>query len=181
MLKLKIHNFQKNKKIKQKYICPKQGGNNNSPKISWSSIPNAKSYALILEDPDAVIGNFVHWYLPFISSELSQINSLDYNLQRENIRRNSSFPKNLENNLQIIHGKNTLNKIGYHGPCAPERSGTHRYIFTLYALNGKLNNLDSLQISGTSEFETILQKNNIQIINSEKKEFLYSFKDYIDN
>ena len=180
MLKLKIHNFQKNEKILQKYICPKQGGSNNSPKISWSSIPNAKSYALIFEDPDAVNGNFVHWYLPFISSELSQINSLDYNLQQENKRINSSILKNIKNNLQIIHGLNGMNKIGYYGPCAPEGSGTHHYIFNLYALNEKLNNLDSLKISGTPEFETILQKNNIKIIYSEKKEFLYRFRDYTE-
>jgi len=169
--------LQKNKKILKKYICSNQGGGDHSPKISWKSIGNAKSYALILEDPDAVIGNFVHWYIPFIQKDINQINSLDYHIM-QNIN-----PENLKidpKTINIIHGKNTLNKIGYHGPCAPEGSGTHRYIFNLYALDGILIKLHSLQISGTHEFENILRKNKITIISKEKKEFLYGFRDYAE-
>lgn len=178
-LNLDIKNFTKNNKILRKYICKNHGGNNISPSLSWNKISDSTSYALILEDPDAVIGNFVHWYLPFIDPSITTISSLDYN-DSENLENKKE--KNSNQTIRIIHGKNTLGEIGYHGPCAPPNSGTHRYIFTLYALNGKLDftkNSKNLQIKGSTEFENILKENNIKILAFDKKEFHYSYKDFL--
>ena len=180
-----VKNFIKNNKILRKYICKNHGGNNISPQILWNKMSQTMSYALILEDPDAVIGNFVHWYLPFIDPSINQISSLDYNNPEnlenlENKENKENKEKNKEN-IRIIHGKNTLDEFGYHGPCAPPNSGTHRYIFTLYALGGKLDftrTSENLKIKSSNEFENILRKNNIQILSLEKQEFNYSYKDY---
>jgi len=175
MLQLKIQNFTKNNKILSKYICKNHGGENISPEISWNKISQATSYALILEDPDVVVKNFIHWYLPFIDKSINKIDSLDYNYQ------NISKTVNSNKTIRIIHGKNSLGKINYYGPCAPPNSGLHRYIFTLYALDGKLDLhkiLENLQIKSSNEFENILQISNIKILASDKKEFNYSYKDF---
>jgi Raf kinase inhibitor-like YbhB/YbcL family protein len=178
MLQLKIKNFTKNNKILRKYICKNHEGENISPEISWNNISQAISYAVILEDPDAVVGNFVHWYLPFIHTNINKIDSLYYNhpINLENISKLT----NSKHKLRIIHGKNSLGEIGYHGPCAPPNSGTHRYIFTLYALDQKLdlNKTSNLQIKSSDEFENILQKNNIKILAVDKKIFNYSYQDF---
>ena len=175
-LNLDIKNFTKNNKILRKYICKNHGGENISPEISWNKISHKSiSYALILEDPDAVIGNFVHWYLPFIDSSINKIDSL------EKLKDGKKNSKNSKQKFRIIHGKNSLGEIGYHGPCAPPNSGIHRYIFTLYALDKKLDfnkSSENLQIKSSDEFENILQKNNIQILATYKKEFNYSYQDY---
>jgi Raf kinase inhibitor-like YbhB/YbcL family protein len=175
-LNLDIKKFTKNNKIVRKYICKNHDGNNMSPSLSWAKISEVKSYALILEDPDAVIGNFVHWYLPFIDPSITTISSLNYNDSKNKKKEKDSNKK-----IRIIHGKNTLKEIGYHGPCAPPNSGIHRYIFTLYALNGKLDfirNSKNLQIEDSANFETILKKNKIEILAFDKKEFHYSYKDF---
>ncbi len=70
-LKLNIYDF-----CQKKYLCPGHGGKGISPKISWKYKRNAGSFALILEDPDAVHGNFVHWYIPFISADIREISEL---------------------------------------------------------------------------------------------------------
>ena len=64
-MNLKIHNFvNSNKKIKKEYLCLSHGGNNICPKISWNCVENAKSYVIIMEDPDAaVVSNFIHLFL----------------------------------------------------------------------------------------------------------------------
>lgn len=176
MLQLKIKNFTKNNKILRKYICKNHGGENISPEISWNKIHHKSiSYALILEDPDAVIGNFVHWYLPFIDSSINKIDSL------EKLKDGKKNSKNSKQKFRIIHGKNSLGEIGYHGPCAPLNSGTHRYIFTLYALDKKLDfnkSSENLQIKSSDEFENILEKNKIKILATDKKEFNYSYQDF---
>ena len=180
-LNLKIDNFAKNGKIIRKYICKNHDGNNISPEISWECCSKndtkIKSYALILEDPDAVNGNFVHWYIPFIDKNIDSIESLYYN----NCVISNSKIKDFKilNKLSLIMGKNSLSEIGYHGPCAPEDSGTHRYFFNLYALNGKLNiNNNNIQISGSSEFYNILENAGIKIINKDQIVFEYEYKKY---
>jgi Raf kinase inhibitor-like YbhB/YbcL family protein len=176
-LNIIVHNFEKNGKIKEKYICKKHGGNDVCPKVSWNNIENAKSYALVMEDPDAVGGNLVHWYIPFISPN-PNINIIEFKncklLQKlyEKLAKKNNFENSL-NKLNLIIGKNTLGNFGYHGPCPPKGSGVHRYIFNLYALDGKLNiNSDNIQISGTDEFKTILKDQGIKVIDENKVQFL---------
>ena len=104
--------------IPSKYTCD---GENISPPISWGDAPNnAKSFALIYDDPDAPGGTWDHWIL--------------YNIPAET----SSLPENaisLPKGTRI--GLNSWPKTEYGGPCPP--SGTHRYIFHLYTLDTTLD------------------------------------------
>jgi Raf kinase inhibitor-like YbhB/YbcL family protein len=116
-IKLSSSAFQVNGLIPAKYTCD---GDNVSPPLSWSNVPpNAKSIALIVDDPDAPAKTWVHWVvfdLPTSTSELP-----------ENVRPESSLLGGGK------HGKNDFGKPGYGGPCPP--SGTHRYFFKIYALD----------------------------------------------
>src|SRR6056297_520042 len=109
--------FVQDRPIPQKYSCD---GNNVSPPLSWSDAPGAtESYVLICDDPDAPGGTFVHWVY--------------YNIPAEA----NSLPEAVANDPQPgqggLQGKNSFGKSGYGGPCPP--GGTHRYFFTLYALD----------------------------------------------
>ena len=111
--------FQNNKSVPKKYSCD---GLNISPPLTVSNVPSAaKSLALIVSDPDAPGGDFVHWIVWNISPTTTEI-------------AEGTTPKG------SVVGKNDFGKKSYDGPCPP--SGTHRYIFTLYALDTVLK-LDS--------------------------------------
>ncbi|OLE40671.1 MAG: hypothetical protein AUF74_00215, partial [Thaumarchaeota archaeon 13_1_20CM_2_38_5] len=85
-----------------------------SPPLSISAVPkNAKSLALIMDDPDAPSGTFTHWTVWNIPADKSQ------------------FAKGEK--IIFQQGKTGFGKAGYGGPCPP--SGTHRYFFKLYALD----------------------------------------------
>jgi len=174
-MNLQVHDFVINNKIKKKYICINQGGNNISPKISWNIVSGTVSYALILEDPDAVIkGTFIHWYIPYIDNDIQKINKLNHNINLKKSYKNSSKKK-----IKLIQGKNSLNKIGYHGPCAPNKVN-HNYTFFIYSLDGKLSIDNSIiSIKDHSDFERILKKNNINILDKDSKSFKYSYMNYI--
>ncbi len=108
--------FKSNEKIPAKYTCQ---GDDINPQLEISDIPkNAKSLALIMDDPDAPAGTWDHWILFNIPPETKQISE-------------SSVPKN------AVQGKNSWKENKYGGPCPP--SGTHRYSFKLYALDTTLN------------------------------------------
>ena len=98
-------------------------GRNISPALAWTGAPaNTASYALIVEDPDAPAGTFVHWVLynvPAVSRGLSQ-----------GLSHDPSFSDG------AAQGRNSGNRQYYDGPCPP--SGTHRYFFRLYALDVRL-------------------------------------------
>jgi len=128
------------------------------------------SYALIMEDPDAPT-NFIHWYLPYISPNISKLSSLTMNNINKINKINNIKNRIKSSKVQVINGYNSLGKIGYYGPCNPESNRVHRYIFTLYALDGIV---DSLKINSSKDFEDILSKNNIHIMN--KDQIIYKYK-----
>lgn len=102
--------------IPKRYTCD---ADNVSPPISWTSLPQGiKSLALIVDDPDAPGGIWVHWVLYNLPGELSGINEGVKNLGMD--------------------GYNDFNKLGYGGPCPPKGS-THRYYFKLFALDTLLD------------------------------------------
>ena len=111
--------FQEGGLIPIVYTCD---GKDISPPLAWQGAPEGtRSYALILDDPDA--RNFVHWLIfniPGAQSDLS-----------EDVVRADQ----LENGAR--QGKNSWGRTGYGGPCPP--SGTHHYRFVLYALDATLN------------------------------------------
>ena len=118
-LELKSDAFANGQAIPAKYSCT---GKNISPSLSWSEPPaGTQSFALIVDDPDAPMGTWVHWVL--------------YNIKPDRRSLQEDLPvtgKNIDPNAVFV-GKNSSGNIGYDGPCPP--SGTHRYYFRLYALD----------------------------------------------
>ena len=113
--------FANGQSIPAKYTCI---GTDVSPPLAWGEPPaGTQSFALIMDDPDASIGTWVHWVL--------------YNIPVERRSLQEDLPvtgKNVpEGQGSLFTGKNSSGNIGYNGPCPP--SGTHRYFFKLYALD----------------------------------------------
>lgn len=182
-MNLEVCNFSKNGIIYKKYICDNHNGGNRAPSIKWNKIVGAKSYALIMEDPDAVGGIFIHWYIPFIDESINELNDfLTNNLHK---KYNNLQEKNINmiNNIKVFQGKNSIGEFGYHGPCAPDSTGIHRYIFNLYAFDIKvLVDNDMIKIRSAKDFIFILKKKypTIKIIAKDKKLFKYKYKNYIN-
>lgn len=111
--------FLNGQSIPPKYSCT---GKDISPALTWSAPPaGTQSLALIMDDPDAPGGTWVHWVL--------------YNIPADRRDLPEDLPitgKNIDPGA-IYVGKNSWGDIGYGGPCPP--SGTHRYFFKLYALD----------------------------------------------
>lgn len=119
-MKLTSSAFKEEQAIPRQYTCD---GVNVSPPLEWSGVPRtAKTIAIIVDDPDAPAGIFVHWVL--------------YNLPAENVGFVENVPATDKLKAGGFQGKNDFNKIGYGGPCPP--LGTHRYFFKIYALDKEL-------------------------------------------
>lgn len=160
IMKFLIHNYiNKNNKINKKYICLRNGGNNICPKMSWSCVNNSKSYIIIMEDPDAP-SLFVHLALYIIPNDTCSINT--------SVNKNTFY-----------FCKNYLNENSYFGPCAPENTGTHRYIFTIYALDNIINfTSNNDKINGSKDFINKIKKGifNVKILDKKRIIYKYSFK-----
>lgn len=104
--------FEHNGSIPSKYTCD---GKDLSPPLTIDGIPRAaKSLSLIVDDPDAPAGTWVHWVLWNIDPAIKTI-------------RENEVPSG------AVQGRNDFKKTNYGGPCPP--SGTHRYFFKVYALD----------------------------------------------
>lgn len=103
--------FENSRKIPSKYTCDDK---NINPPLAVSGVPeSAKSLVLIVDDPDAPMGTWVHWTIWNMDPALTEI-------------AEDSVPEGIE-------GVTSFDKPGYGGPCP--HSGTHRYFFKLYALD----------------------------------------------
>lgn len=111
-LKLSSSAFKHNDSIPSKYTC--DGADVNPPLVIENAPLNAKSLALIVDDPDAPSGNWVHWVVWNIDPTTNEI-------------RENTVPSG------ALQGINDFRRHDYGGPCPP--SGTHRYFFKLYALD----------------------------------------------
>ena len=99
-------------------------GSDISPGLAWTQAPpKTQSFALIMEDPGAQDGPFVHW--------------LVYDLPAGSAGIPEGLPKESQLQDGTLQGKNGFERIGYSGPW-PTAGSPHRYVFKLYALNAKL-------------------------------------------
>lgn len=127
-MKINSPDFKNNELIPKKFTCD---GEDVSPGLVIESIPQqAKSLALVVDDPDAPMGTWVHWvvYDMPLSSRIEQ------------------------NSIPGKQGINDFGRRNYGGPCPP--SGTHRYFFKVYALDAMLNLKEGLS---KKELECFLQ------------------------
>ena len=114
-MKITSSAFQDGATIPSKFTCD---GADTSPPLQIADIPSeAKSLALIVDDPDAPGGLFTHWLVWNIPPQTSAVGE-------------GSVPKG-------VQGTNDFGKSGYGGPCPP--SGAHRYYFKVFALDRELD------------------------------------------
>jgi Raf kinase inhibitor-like YbhB/YbcL family protein len=127
-LKLTSSAFAPGGEIPSKYTCE---GEDLSPPLAWSDVPaNAKSLALIVDDPDAPDPaapkmTWVHWVLYNIPASAAGL-----------AEGAKALPAG------TLQGLNDWKRTGYGGPCPP--TGRHRYFHKLYALDTVLPNLGQI-------------------------------------
>ncbi|MFN3598964.1 MAG: YbhB/YbcL family Raf kinase inhibitor-like protein [Aquificaceae bacterium] len=119
---LTSQSFQSGGVIPNRYAynqCNINGAQNVSPHLRWSNPPQGtQSFVIIMDDPDA--RNFTHWIVYNIPANTTEI------------------PENYSPSPPVGQGINDYGQVGYGGPCPPQGE-THRYNFTIYALNSTLS------------------------------------------
>lgn len=117
--------FTNNSPIPSKYTCE---GEDINPPLEISNVPEGTiSLALVIDDPNAPAGSWIHWIV------------WNINPNTEEILENST-PEG------SVVGKNSWNRNSYGGPCPPV--GEHQYIFKIYALDTRLDIDESKGIDG---------------------------------
>lgn len=108
--------------IPKQFTCD---GPDVSPQLTWSNAPaGTQSFALIMDDPDAPTGTWVHWVLYDLPPGTHEL--------PEDLAKQEELPNHAR------QGITDFRKVGYGGPCPPAGK-PHRYFFKLYALDRKLN------------------------------------------
>jgi Raf kinase inhibitor-like YbhB/YbcL family protein len=108
--------FQPSGSVPVRFTCD---GRDISPAIAWTGVPaGTKGLVLTVRDPDA--RNFTHWIAYAIAPATTRL----------------AEGAGTANSTRLAQGTNDFGRVGYGGPCPP--SGTHRYVFTLYALDEPL-------------------------------------------
>jgi len=114
--------FSDGQPIPRKYTCQ---GSDLSPPLAWTNIPAiTKSFALIMDDPDAPVGTWVHWVLYDLPPAAA---GLPEDVAKTQVLANGAK-----------QGLNTWPRLGYGGPCPPPGK-PHRYLFKIYALDTMLD------------------------------------------
>ena len=107
--------------IQRKHTCD---GPDVSPALNWTDPPaGTQSWALIMDDPDAPVGTWVHWVLYDLPAAARAL--------PENVPKQEQLPDGSR------QGRNDFRRTGYGGPCPPA-GPAHRYFFKLYALDAKV-------------------------------------------
>jgi Raf kinase inhibitor-like YbhB/YbcL family protein len=100
-------------------------GSDISPALSWTAPPKGtQSVVLVMRDPDAPRGTFVHWVL--------------YNLPADERELPEDVPPQRTLPSSARQRRNDFGRVGYGGPCPPP-GPPHRYYFRLYALDTRLD------------------------------------------
>ena len=119
-MKIETSDFSQGQPIPQQFTCD---GQDRSPALQWSGAPQKiKTFALIVDDPDAPAGTWVHWVIFNLPASASSL--------PEGVPQSDTAAGGTQ-------GRNDFGKIGYNGPCPPPGK-PHRYFFKLYALDTTL-------------------------------------------
>ena len=139
--------FTDNATIPETYTCD---GKNVNPPLRIDGIPaKSKSLALTVDDPDAPAGMWVHWLVWNINPHTREISE-------------DTVPR------EAVLGKNDWHRNSYGGPCPP--SGTHRYVFRLYALD------TAIGLAGTATKQDLEEAMEGHILDQAQLVGVYSHK-----
>lgn len=120
--------FRNNQPIPARYTCRGQGVN---PALRWSGLPAAtKGIAVVVDDPDAPSGPYVHWLLFDIDPHNTEI-------------AEDSLPSGAHESVT------SAGSAKYAPPCPPAGSGPHHYRFSVYALDAPLSLQDNAALTAT--------------------------------
>lgn len=143
-LSVNVTNVPENSLIDSSFTCD---ADNSQPPITWTNAPaNTQSFAMIMTDPDVKNGPFYHWVL-------YNIPATDKELKKDS-------------NEGTV-GVNSFGTMDYKGPCPPDGQ-THHYIFTLYALDTKLN------LTPPAKYDAVMKAFDSHII--EKAQYTITYK-----
>ena len=123
--------------IPRRHTCD---GADRSPPLSWTAPPTgSRSLALILDDPDASGGRFIHWPAGGIPPDTGGL---------------------AEGEAAPLEGRNDFGTVGYRGTCPPRGRGPHRYRFRLHALGEEFRLAPG---AGVAELERVLTGNLLAV------------------
>ena len=123
--------------IPRRHTCD---GEDRSPPLSWSTPPaGTRSLALILDDPDAPGGRFIHWLAWGIAPDTGGLGEAE---------------------AAPTQGPNDFGTVGYRGPCPPQGHRRHRYRFRLHAVTGDLGLAPG---AGVQELERAMAANVLAV------------------
>jgi Raf kinase inhibitor-like YbhB/YbcL family protein len=112
--------FEAGEPVPERYSCE---GENVPPPLEWVGVPEGTAeLAIVIEDPDAPDGVFVHWLVVGIEPGTDGVG-----------------PAGPPDGSQVLPGSS--DNPTYIGPCPPDGDGPHRYVFQVYAL-GQQPDLD---------------------------------------
>ncbi|MBE0410767.1 MAG: YbhB/YbcL family Raf kinase inhibitor-like protein [Anaerolineales bacterium] len=121
-LHLRSNDFNENETIPRRFTCDAE---NLSPSLTWSGAPGeTRQFTLIVDDPDAPRGTWVHWVVYAIPANVTSL--------PEGVTK-MAFIEDVGK-----QGINDFQEIGYDGPCPPP-GPAHRYFFKLYALDTEID------------------------------------------
>jgi len=124
--------FKHKEMVPRKFTCQ---GEDVNPDLSWADVPEGtKSFALIMDDPDAPVGTWIHWLVKDIPSDITSI---------------------AENSVLGKEVSNSFGRPGWGGPCPP--TGVHRYFFKLYALD-----VETLDADNSDDFYKQVEEHKIE-------------------
>lgn len=107
--------FSQGDTLPERHTCDGEG---RSPPLSWEEVPDeAAELAVLLEDPDAPDGTFVHWVAAGIDPASARLGAGE---------------------APPVEGRNDFGEPGYGGPCPPPGDDPHRYVFTVLAVSQPL-------------------------------------------
>lgn len=115
---LTSRSFANRRPIPSTFTCD---GFDGAPDLSWTGVPSdAAALAITMEDPNGPKGTFMHWSMFNIKPSITSLAA-------------GKVPPG------AVQGENDFHQVGYGGPCPSYTEGTHRYVFTVYALRAQIS------------------------------------------